>query len=182
MAGEPTTIVIFGATGDLARRKLLPALFQPACKERLPDRLRIVGFAREEYSDDRFREFMGDGVREFGQLALRTGEWAAFTRNISYVQGDLDTHEDYVRLKHSLEASEGSGAHRLFYLSVAPRFFGTAVANLGSSGLGREDGAWRRVVIEKPFGRDLQSAQSLNRAVHEVFKEEQVYRIDHYLG
>ncbi len=183
MAGEPTTIVIFGATGDLAQRKLLPALFQLACKGRLPDRFRIVGFARQEYSDDQFREFMGDGVREFGQLALRTGEWAAFARNISYVQGDLDTHEDYVRLKDSLKDFEGSGgAHQLFYLSVAPRFFGTAVANLGSSGLGREDGGWRRVVIEKPFGRDLQSAQSLNRAVHEVFKEEQVYRIDHYLG
>ena len=183
-AGEPTTIVIFGGTGDLARRKLLPALFQLACKGRLPDRFRIVGFARQEYSDDQFREFMGDGVREFGQLALRTGEWAKFARNISYVQGDLDTHEDYVRLKHSLEDSEGSGGgHLLFYLSVAPSFFRTTVVNLGSSGLGREEGGgWRRVVIEKPFGRDLESAQSLNRAVHEVFKEQQVYRIDHYLG
>ncbi len=152
MAGEPTTVVIFGGTGDLARRKLLPALFQLVCKGRLPDRFRIVGFARQEYSDDQFREFMGDGVREFGQLALRTGEWAAFARNISYVQGDLDTHEDYVRLKHSLEDSEGSGGgHRLFYLSVAPSFFGTAVANLGSSGLGREEGGWRRIVIEKPY-------------------------------
>ena len=183
MASEPATIVIFGATGDLARRKLLPALFQLASKGRLPDRCRIVGFARQEYSDHRFREFMGDGVREFGQLALRTDEWARFASNISYVQGDLDTHEDYVRLKHSLEDSEGSGgANRLFYLSVAPRFFGNAVTNLGSSGLGKEEGGWRRVVIEKPFGRDLDSAQSLNRAVHEVFREEQVYRIDHYLG
>ena len=183
MAGEPTTIVIFGSTGDLARRKLLPALFQLACKRRLPNRFRIVGFARQEYSEDGFREFLGDGVREFGQLAPRTGEWATFARNISYVQGDLDTLQDYVRLKDSLEDSEGTvGAHRLFYLSVAPRFFGTAIANLGSSGLGREEGGWRRVVIEKPFGRDLESAQSLNRAVHEVFKEEQVYRIDHYLG
>ena len=183
MASEPTTIVIFGGTGDLAQRKLLPALFQLACKARLPDRLRIVGFARQAYSDDRFRDLMGDSVREFGQLAPRTDEWATFARNISYVQGDLETHEDYVRLKHSLEDSEGSGGgHRLFYLAVAPRFFGTAVTNLGSSGLGKEEGGWRRVVIEKPFGRDLQSAQSLNRDVHKLFEEEQVYRIDHYLG
>ena len=183
-AGEPATIVIFGGTGDLARRKLLPALFQLACKGRLPDRFRIVGFARQEYSDDQFREFMGAGVREFGQLALRTGEWAAFARNIFYVQGDLDAPESYGGLKERLEKMEGGdgGENLLFYLSVAPRFFGSVVANLGSSGLGREEGGWRRVVIEKPFGRDLESAQSLNRAVHEVFKEEQVYRIDHYLG
>ena len=86
MAGEPTTIVIFGGTGDLAQRKLLPALFQLACKARLPDRFRIVGFARDEYSNDQFREFMGDGVREFGQLSSRTEEWAEFAGHISYGQ------------------------------------------------------------------------------------------------
>jgi len=183
MAGEPTTIIIFGGTGDLARRKLLPALFQLACKGRLPDRFRVVGFARQEYSDDRFRGFMGDGVREFGQLALRTDEWDAFARNIFYVQGDLDTHEDYVRLRHSLEDSEGSGgAHRLFYLSVAPRFFGTTINNLGAAGLAKEESGWRRAVIEKPFGNDLESAKSLNQVVHRVFEERQIYRIDHYLG
>jgi glucose-6-phosphate 1-dehydrogenase len=183
MAGEPTTIVIFGATGDLTRRKLLPALFQLACKGRLPDPFRIVGFGRQEYSDDRFREYMGDGVKELGELASHTGEWDMFARNISYVQGDLETPEDYVRLNQWLNHSEGSGGgNRLFYLSVAPRFFGIAVANLGSSGLGEEGEGWRRVVIEKPFGHDLESAQSLNRAVHAVFDEEQVYRIDHYLG
>ena len=183
MAGHPTTIVIFGATGDLTRRKLIPALFQLACKGRLPDPLRIVGFGRRDYSDDRFREFMGEGVQEFGQFAGRTGEWDTFARSISYFQGDLETPEDYVRLKQTLEDSEGSGGgHRLFYLSIAPRYFGSAIANLGSSGLGKDQGGWRRVVIEKPFGHDLESAQSLNRAVHNVFDEEQVYRIDHYLG
>ncbi len=183
MAGQPTTIVIFGATGDLTRRKLIPALFQLACKGRLPDPLRIVGFGRRDYSDDRFREFMGEGVQEFGQLAGRTGEWDTFARSISYFQGDLETPDDYVRLKQTLEDSEGSGGgHRLFYLSIAPRYFGSAIANLGSSGLGKDEGGWRRVVIEKPFGHDLESAQSLNRAVHNVFDEEQVYRIDHYLG
>ena len=91
MAGQPTTIVIFGATGDLTRRKLIPALFQLACKGRLPDPLRIVGFGCWDYSDDRFREFMGEGVQEFGQLAGRTGEWGTFARSISYFQGDLET-------------------------------------------------------------------------------------------
>ena len=183
MAGEPTTIVIFGATGDLTRRKLIPALFQLACKGRLPQPFHIVGFARQEFSDDRFRDYLGEVVREFSQLALRADEWTAFARNISYMRGDLDAPEDYVRLKQNLEGTEGNpNANRLYYLSVAPRFFGNAVANLGSSGLGKEEGGWRRVVIEKPFGHDLQSAQLLNRAVHEVFSEEQVYRIDHYLG
>ena len=178
MAGDPTTIVIFGATGDLTRRKLIPALFQLACKGRLLDQLRIVGFARQEYSDDGFREFMGESVKEFGGLALRTGEWDMFAENISYVRGDLETPEDYVRLKQWLDHSEGGGGNRLFYLSVAHRFFGSAIANLGSSGLGDKDGGWRRIVIEKPFGHDLEPAQALNRAVHAVFDEEQVYRID----
>ncbi|PKB73366.1 MAG: glucose-6-phosphate dehydrogenase [SAR202 cluster bacterium Io17-Chloro-G7] len=183
MAGEPTTIVIFGATGDLTRRKLIPALFQLACKGRLPRPFHIVAFARQQFSDDRFRDSLGDSVREFSQLALRADEWAAFAKKISYVRGDLDSPEDYVRLKQNLEGTEGNpNANRLYYLSVAPRFFGNVVTNLGSSGLGKEEGGWRRVVIEKPFGHDLPSAQLLNRAVHEVFSEEQVYRIDHYLG
>ena len=184
MAGNPTSIVIFGGTGDLAQRKLLPALFQLACKGRLPVELRIIGVARGEYSDEGYRQFMGSGVREFGQLAARTGEWAIFARNLFYVQGDMGVPEDYVRLRNRLEELErpaGSG-NRLFYLSVAPRFFDTAIANVGASGLARIDGGWRRVVIEKPFGRDVDSAQSLNQTVHQVFDESQVYRIDHYLG
>ena len=115
-------------------------------------------------------------------LAVRTNEWAAFAQNLFYVQGDLDDTEAYLRLNGRLQEMEGAGANRLFYLSVAPRFFGTAVQNLGASGLAGEDNGWRRIVIEKPFGRDLQSAKDLNRKVHQVFEEQQVYRIDHYLG
>ena len=123
MAGEPTTIGIFGATGDLTRRKLIPALFQLAFKGHLPDRLRIVGFSRQEYPDDRFRESMGEGVKEFGGLASRIGEWNIFAKSISYVQGDLETPGDYVRLKQCLDHSEGgSGGNRLFYLSGAQVF------------------------------------------------------------
>ena len=184
MAGESTTIVIFGGTGDLAQRKLIPALFQLACKGRLPADLRIAGVARGEYSDDGFRELMGRSVREFGELVIRTDEWTNFARNLYFVRGDIDVPEDYLRLKqrlHELEGNNGPG-NRLFYLSVAPRLFGTAVKNLGASGLAERDGGWRRVVVEKPFGRDLESAQAVNRIIHDVFDEGQVYRIDHYLG
>ena len=173
-----------GATGDLAQRKLLPALFQLACKKRLPPGLSIVGFARPEYSDEQYREFMWRGVQEFSDLALRRDEWAMFARQLFYVGGDLDAAEDFTRLRQRLEEIEGDDGetNRLFYLSIAPRFFGTAVASLGASDLAREDQGWRRVVIEMTFGRDMESARVLNRAVHEVFEERQVYRIDHYLG
>ena len=182
MADATTSIVIFGGTGDLAQQKLLPALFQLACKGRLPERVRIVGVARRDHSDDSFRGFMEQGVQRLGELAPRTGEWSEFAKNLFFVQGDIDDPELYVRLKQRLGEIEAGNANRLFYLSVAPRFFGAAVENLGTSGLAGDDGGWRRVVIEKPFGRDLESAQALNRTVHRVFEEEQVYRIDHYLG
>ena len=182
MAREPTTIVIFGGTGDLAQRKLLPALFQLACKGRLPETIRIVGVGRREHSDDSFRGFIEQGVQELGELAPRAEEWSGFAKNLFYVRGDIDDPELYPRLKQRLGEIENANFNRLFYLSVAPRFFGAAVDNLGGSGLAGGDGGWRRVVIEKPFGRDLESAQALNRTVHQVFEEHQVYRIDHYLG
>ena len=184
MARESTSIVIMGATGDLTRRKLLPALFQLGCKGRLPEGLRIVGFSRARYSDDQFRELMRQGVEELGDLAIKEEDWTRFARSLFYVSGDLGVPEDFTRLGQRLEEIEESDgrANRLYYLSVAPRFFGTAVEKLGASGLSREDGGWRRVVIEKPFGTDLDSARSLNRSVHQVFEERQVYRIDHYLG
>ena len=184
MVAEANTIVIMGSTGDLARRKLIPALFQLACKGRLPKGLRIAGFARPEYSDDQYREYMWESVQEFGQLAVRRDEWAQFARQLFYVGGDLGSPQDYIRLRQRVEELEdGNGTvNRLFYLSIAPRFFGTAVTNLGGAGLAKGEGGWRRVVIEKPFGRDLESAQSLNSVVHNVFDEDQVLRIDHYLG
>ena len=184
MAGGATSIIIFGATGDLARLKLLPALFQLWCKGRLPASFRIVGLARREYSDDKFRDLMVEGVREFADLAPLTSEWAAFARNIFYAQGELDSPESYVVLRRRLEELEGrdGSANRLFYLSVAPRFFGSAIDNLGAAGLARQERGWSRVVIEKPFGHDLESAKSLNQSVHRVFEESQIYRIDHYLG
>ena len=184
MADEPTTIVIAGATGDLTRRKLVPALFNLGCKGRLPRGLNIVGFARSEHSDESFRELMWDGARELGDLAGRREDWEGFAKRISYVRGDVGSLEQLGGLKRRLgELEEGrTSANRLYYLSVAPHLYGAAIENLGASGLADEDTGWRRVVIEKPFGNDLSSAQALNRGVHEVFDERQVYRIDHYLG
>ena len=178
------TIVIMGATGDLARRKLLPALFQLACKRRLPENLRIVGFARSQYSDDAFRERMWNGIREFTNLSAQDDDWKVFAQSIHYVSGDLAVPEDCERLGERLAALESGHmpANRLFYLSIAPHLYGPAVEQIGAAGLAAESTGWRRVVIEKPFGGDLKSAQALNRTVQSVFEEAQVFRIDHYLG
>ena len=183
MPVENTSIVILGATGDLAQRKLVPALFQLACKGRLPTGMRIVGFAHQDYTEDQFRELMWDSIQQYGDLAVRRDEWAMFARDLHYVGGDLSSLEDFTRLGRRLaELETDDGANRLFYLSIAPRFFDTSIENLGAAGLATKYAGWRRVVIEKPFGRDLESARSLNRTVHSVFDERHVYRIDHYLG
>ena len=184
MAEGTTSIVIMGATGDLTRRKLVPALFNLDCKGRLPRGLNIIGFARSPYSDDQFREYMWDGAREVGELAVRREDWDNFARRIFYVRGDVGTPEHLNGLGQRLDELEAgrSPANRLFYLSIAPWLYEPAITNLGASGLAQEDTGWRRVVIEKPFGRDLTSARALNQVVHQVFEERQVYRIDHYLG
>ncbi|MEE9198952.1 MAG: glucose-6-phosphate dehydrogenase [Dehalococcoidia bacterium] len=184
MTNETTSIIIFGATGDLARRKLVPALFNLRCKQRLPEGLRIVGLGRTPLSEDQFRELMWKGTRELGDLAVRRGEWEMFARDLFFVCSDLGVPEDFIRLQQRLEELEGAHkpANRLFYLSIAPSLYEAAVKGLEASGLAKDDTGWRRVVIEKPFGRDLPSAKALNRFVHRVFDEEQVFRIDHYLG
>ena len=184
MAKGSTSIVIFGATGDLTQRKLLPALFNLRCKGRLPTNTNILGFSRTPYSDEEFRQVMRKGTQEFGDLAVHEDEWDAFAEGLYYTSGDLGKPEDFSRLRQRLEELEGDAYpnNRLFYLSVEPQLYERAVKNLGASGLAREDGGWHRVVIEKPFGRDFASAQELNGVVHQVFDERQVYRIDHYLG
>ena len=184
MAQGTTTIVIMGATGDLTQRKLLPALFNLGCKGRLPKRLNIVGYARSEHSDDSFREFSWKGAQVFGELSVRRDEWDTFAKNLFYIQGSASEPEHLSRLEQKLGQLEETHkpANRLFYLSLSPQLYVPAIQSLGASGLAAEDSGWRRVVIEKPFGSDLQSAQELNRLVHEAIDESQVYRIDHYLG
>jgi len=177
----PTTIVIFGASGDLTRRKLMPALFSNFKKGRLPERLGIVGFARKDWDDDKFRDTMQAGVRRFGN-GFDSNRWQSFASRLRYHRGDLDRARDYADLQAMLQNLEGGSANRLYYLAVAPQFFPAALENLGANQMAVEDGGRRAVVIEKPFGRDRPSARRLNEIVHAVFGENQVYRIDHYLG
>jgi len=184
MSGNITTIIILGATGDLALRKLVPALFSLRCEGRVPTDIRILGFALPSLTDNEFREYLWKGTQEFGDLTVKRREWRSFARNIFYVPGDLTKAEDLYRLKQRLDSLEGNQqpANRLFYLSLTPHLFMSAVENLGSTGLLQEARGWCRVLVEKPFGSDLRSAQALNRCLHGFLEEKQIYRIDHYLG
>ncbi len=180
--GIPTTIVILGASGDLTRRKLVPALFHQYQKGRLPGNTRIVGFARRPYSHDEFRAQLRSGMLEFASQVFDPVAWEAFASYVWYLSGDLDVPSDYQRLQAFLSELEAGPTNRLYYLATAPDFYATSVEHLGAAGMADEDAGWRRIVVEKPFGYDLASAQALNRAIRAVFGEHQVYRIDHYLG
>jgi glucose-6-phosphate 1-dehydrogenase len=177
-----TTIIIFGATGDLAQRKLLPALFNLCRKSRLPDDLRIVGAATTALDDGEFREFARVAVARFAGYTFHADEWAAFAARLHYRTTDVTNPADFTDLGETLTALEGGEADRLYYLSMAPRFYPDVITGLGEAGLVQENGARRRIVVEKPFGTDLASAQALNRTLHRVVEEHQVFRIDHYLG
>lgn len=181
---EPQILVIFGGTGDLTQRKIVPALYKMKLERKLPPELTIVGVARREWSDDFFREHMREGVEEFGGGIGSDRLWEDFAKGLFYLPGDIDKPDDYTKLKDflaGLDEQRGTRGNRVFYLSVAPRFFGEAAQQLGRAGM-LDDPRKQRLVIEKPFGRDLASAQQLNKIVREVCKEEQIYRIDHYLG
>ncbi len=177
-----TTILIFGASGDLTQRKLIPALFNSYRKGRLPQQFHIVGFARRPWDDEQFRALLREGLLEFEPQSYTAEVWAEFSPHITYYQGNLDTPADYADLPACLATLENGPANRLYYLATAPEFFVPIVQNLGTGELAVENDGWRRLVVEKPFGHDLQSAKELNQAIHEVFAERQVYRIDHYLG
>ena len=185
MSGDSTSIVIFGGTGDLAQRKLVPALFELAYRGRVPDNLRIVCFARSDYTSESYRDFMWNKVSEFRDLAAHRDDWHAFAKRIHYIRGNLSEPDGLGILKRGLQALDGgaeSPANWLFYLSIAPWLFEPALRNMAAHGLADETNGWRRVVIEKPFGHDLTSAVALDNLVGQVFDENQVYRIDHYLG
>lgn len=181
---EPNIIVFFGASGDLVKRKLVPALYHLKRERRLPPELTIVGVARREWSDDYFREQMREGVEEFSDGVGSEALWQDFAKGLFYSPGDIDNPESFQKLKTllvELDQKRGTRGNRVFYLSVAPKFFPEAIQQLGNAGM-LSDSQKTRLVIEKPFGRDLSSAQALNRVVNKVCKENQVYRIDHYLG
>lgn len=178
---DATTIVIFGATGDLTHRKLIPALYRNRKKGRLWDRTRIVGVARRDWSTDYFREHVLDGVKQFGGT-FDEKVWNDFASRLHYVHGDLEVPADFPKVDARLREIEGKPANRLYYLATAPAHYGPACDALAAAGMNAETEGWRRVIIEKPFGHDLASAVALNQRVHASFREHQVYRIDHYLG
>jgi glucose-6-phosphate 1-dehydrogenase len=182
MTEPSTSLLIFGASGDLASRKLVPSLYSLERKKRLPENLRILGSARRDYSDDKFRELMEEAVREFDAATFDASTWETFAKRLHYTPGDVKEHKDFGKLDARLKELENGKSNRLYYLSIAPKFYEPTIDHLGDSGMAAEDGGYRRVVIEKPFGTDLDSARALNAAVHAVFSESQVYRIDHYLG
>ena len=180
-----STIVIFGASGDLTRRKLIPALYNNFKKGRLTECAHIVGFARRPYNVDTFREYLREGVTAFSPETFDDSTWVAFAQILDYFQGDLNAPDDFVRLDAFLASAENGPANRLYYLATPPEFYVPISGALGAAGMAAQSvdsGPWRRIVIEKPFGYDLASARKLNRAVHEFFDENQIYRIDHYLG
>jgi glucose-6-phosphate 1-dehydrogenase len=181
---EPSIVVFFGASGDLTKRKLVPALYKLKRERKLPAELTIVGVARREWSHDYFRDQMREGIEEFSDGIGTEEQWAEFAQGLYYCPGNMDNPESYQQLKallSELDEKRGTRGNRLFYLSVAPSFFPEAIRQLGAANM-LDDPLKTRLVIEKPFGRDLSSAQALNRIVNQVCREEQVYRIDHYLG
>jgi glucose-6-phosphate 1-dehydrogenase len=184
---EPNAVVIFGASGDLTRRKLVPALYNLGLERLLPNNFAVVGFARRPIPHDEFRKQMLDGVNAFSRSRpAQPAVWDNFSQGLFYSPGTFDDPAAYQRLQaflDQLDRERGTAGNRLFYLATAPEYFPVIVQQLGAAGLSQSpNGGWVRAIIEKPFGRDLKSAQELNRTVQAVFREDQIYRIDHYLG
>jgi glucose-6-phosphate 1-dehydrogenase len=182
---DPCLVVIFGATGDLAHRKILPAFYNLRRAGLLPLETSIVGYARRPYTDESYVNEMHEAVRTHSHNPVEKALWDDFAQMIHYQQGDFGDAASYERLAERLDqidVAAGCRGNRLFYLATPPSAYEEIIANLGRVGLAHRPAAWSRIVIEKPFGRDLESARHLNDAVMSVFDESQVYRIDHYLG
>jgi glucose-6-phosphate 1-dehydrogenase len=177
----PQAIVIFGASGDLTKRKVIPALYNLCCEGLLPEKVAIVGYARTEWSEEEFREHAREGVEKFSRTQLEDDKWKVFSELLHYISGEFDEEHCFSHLKEELDhldAELGLEKRRLFYCATPPSAFPLIVRRIGELG----DPGDARIVIEKPFGHDLASAKELNRIVHEVFDETRVFRIDHYLG
>ncbi|HWF89726.1 MAG TPA: glucose-6-phosphate dehydrogenase, partial [Pyrinomonadaceae bacterium] len=181
---EPCVVVIFGTTGDLTKRKLMPALCRLTDQGCL-ESVRILGVGRSPMSDEEFRAQVHQALQESKKTDhLDEETWRDFSNRLHYMSGELDDKNTYQQIGERLEAlaKEGASRNHIFYLATPPPLFSTIVKALGEAGLNKEDDHWSRIIIEKPFGRDLESAKALNATVAEVFKETQIYRIDHYLG
>ena len=191
---EPCAMVIFGGSGDLSRRKLIPALYNLAVEGVLPDGFVVVGVGRREMSDESFREFARGGIEKFSRTGLDTGVWAEFEKRLFYHQGSTSDAESYRQLGLRLDElalEHGTRNNRIFYLSIPPSTFASCVEQLDAAGLitpvqceetGEAEGPFTRVIVEKPIGRDLESAKQVNATLGSVLHESQTYRIDHYLG
>ena len=183
---DPGVMVIFGASGDLTARKLVPALYDLAAQRRLPMEFAVVGISRTEMSHEDFRKKLLDTLEEQRADSVSEDVWESFSKGIFYLPGDSKKPETYEELKgflKKLDAERGTSGNRIFYLSSSPSLFPAIVERLGEAGMNREeDGGYSRLVIEKPFGRNLDSAVDLNGDIRRYFREKQIYRIDHYLG
>ncbi|GAA5505061.1 glucose-6-phosphate dehydrogenase [Novipirellula caenicola] len=177
------TIVIFGASGDLTSRKLIPALFLLFKKNRLPEGSRIVGVSRSHFEHEEWRDALRTTTEKFAGKSFDAEIWNRFSENVFYQAGDIKEAGDFTKLGEFLSSIE-TEAHtgRVYYLSTMPQLYEEAIKQLGAAGLADDRDGFRRVIIEKPFGTNLKTAQELNRSIHSVFREDQIYRIDHYLG
>ena len=183
---DPCTMVIFGAGGDLTKRKLAPALYNLAKSKLLPEQFAIIGVSREEYSTEQFRKIATDDIKQFATAPVEMESWDWFVKRLYYMSGDFKDSQTFQKLKEMLaqvEKEQNTKGNNLFYLATAASFFSIIVQKLGEAGLVAQDGkCWKRVVIEKPFGHDYASAVQLNHEILQVLQEKQIYRIDHYLG
>ncbi|HKV64019.1 MAG TPA: glucose-6-phosphate dehydrogenase [Candidatus Acidoferrum sp.] len=183
---SPCVMVIFGATGDLTKRKLIPALCNLAQDNLLPEQFAIVGFATNDFTTDSFRKMLTEEIPKYAPSPVDLKFWHEIAERIYYVRGDFQDAEAYKRLKDQIDQADklhGTQGNRFFYLAVAPRFFSPIAKMLGDCCLTKEEkGHWARVIVEKPFGHDLESAKQLNADLKQVLTEQQIYRIDHYLG
>lgn len=187
-AAMPTVFVLFGATGDLMERKVLPALFHLYKKQHLPEYVSFVGFSRNTMSTEAYQQFIAEVLKNHSDITTDTNDVRAFLEHFSYVRGLFEEEKDYQSLAHVLESIDtnwGTCSNKLFYLGVPPQFYETIANNLAHSGMTKpcspEEG-WTRVIVEKPFGKDRNTAQKIDETFASLFKEEQIYRIDHYLG
>src|ERR1044071_6163645 len=178
----PVSIVIFGASGDLTQRKLVPSLFNLYRKERMPKRFRIVGYGGTAFTDEQFRTHLEEGLKQFASFKYTDEEWNNFASNLAYHQGRYDNPADFEKLNGLLKDWEAGPGDHIYYMATPPGVFPNIIDQLAETGQLMENEGWRRVVIEKPFGTDLKSACDLNEQIHKALNEKQIYRIDHYLG
>lgn len=179
---EPITFLIFGASGDLSRRKLIPALFNLYCKGRLPQDFRIFGIAGRPWTNDDFRGLSHASMIELSTTSVDEAAWSTFAPRLTYLSGNFDDASTFQHIAENFATDDKATCNRVYYLATPPEYFLEIITGLSESGLLQKEKGWHRVVIEKPFGSSLETAQLLNQSIHKILDENQVYRIDHYLG